>query len=439
VARQEGRNIMTKEEDDQADACMAIVEQATRDMEGSTHKLLRAQEAKKAEENINKQMEEKRGGAEKPKYDRVARVGSEERTYRPDSDKGGRQFLRDVARQYLFQDPDAVYRLTRHMQEEKVERSGQMEFRTAGDAVTSAFAGLTVPQFLTDMYAPAVAGMRPFADICNKHPLPAAGMTFSISKITTATSAALQSAELAAVSATSIDDTKLDLSLQTAAGQQLMSRQAIERGTGTEDVTMQDLFKRYATVLDSTLLNQASTGLTNVAQAVTYTDTTPTAAELYPKILNALANSEAALLGQAAPSHAVMNPRRWYWLQSQVGSTWPMVTNPGIATQAVAANYGIGYDKGIRGVLPNGTLVVADANVATTLGGGTEDEIYIVAADECHLFEDAGGPVFIRAEQAAAANLGVLLVVYGYFAYTHNRFTNGQSKISGSGLAAPTF
>jgi len=47
--------------------------------------------------------------------------------------------------------------------------------------------------------------------------------------------------------------------------------------------------------------------------------------------------------------------------------------------------------------------------------------------------------MFIRAEQPAAATLGVLLVVYSYFSYTMSRYTNAVGKITGSGLIAPTF
>src|SRR6266702_1380463 len=97
---------------------------------------------------------------------------------------------------------DAADRLARHMSEEQVERGQYLE-RAAG---TGAFAGLTVPQYLTDLYAPATAALRPFADICNRHELPAQGMTVNISRITTATSVALQASENAAVSETNIDD-----------------------------------------------------------------------------------------------------------------------------------------------------------------------------------------------------------------------------------------
>jgi hypothetical protein len=47
--------------------------------------------------------------------------------------------------------------------------------------------------------------------------------------------------------------------------------------------------------------------------------------------------------------------------------------------------------------------------------------------------------VFIRAEQPAAANLGVLLVLYGYFAYSFRRFTSGTININGAALVPPTY
>ena len=210
----------------------------------------------------------------KPAYDRVARIGMEERTYRPDHDPNGRGFLTDVSRQFLFGDPGAQERLARHMREEQTER-GQYLTRAVG---TGAFSGLTVPQYLTDMYAPATAALRPFADAAtNRHPLPESGMSVNISRITTAASAAIQSAENVSVSETNMDDTLLTVPIQTAAGQQTVSRQAIERGTGIDDVTMQDLFDRVATVQDATMITQATTGLSAVASATTYTDASPTA------------------------------------------------------------------------------------------------------------------------------------------------------------------
>ncbi len=372
-----------------------------------------------------------------PKYDEVARVGQEKRTYNPENDKRGGQFLRDVALSY-FRDPAASERLARHQHEEEVERGGNFSERAVG---TAAFAGLVVPQYLTDMAAPLARAGRPFAEACNKHDLPAAGMVVNISRITTGTSAALQGSENAAVSETDIDDTLLSIPVQTISGQQTLSRQAIERGTGTEDVMLEDLFRAYATTLDGTLINQATTGLAAAAGAtVAYTDASPTAAELWPKLLDAQSRIEAGMLdAQADDMIAVMHSRRYAWLRSQVGVSWPFIAQQGIPTQAGGIDFGTKYGPGFRGNIA-GVNVVVDNNLATNLGAGTnEDEIYIVDTRECHLWEDPNAPMLIRAEQTKAASLGVLFVVYGYVAYTFGRYPLATAKIAGTGLIAPTF
>ena len=440
-AQQDGRSNLTGEEDERVAELFAAKDQALRDIEGIKGKLENANRVKAEEtERQAEQSKVTETQTRKPSYDQVARVGREERTYRPDADPYGKQFLMDVSRAFVFQDVEANHRLSQHMAEERVERAEYLgsQSRAVG---TGAWAGLTVPQYLTDLYAPATAALRPFADVCNRHPLPADGMSVNISRVTTASSAALQAAENDAVSETNMDDTLLTVNVQTAAGQQTISRQAIDRGTGIEDVTMQDLFNRVATVLDNTLLNQATNGLTNVAQANSYTDASPTGAELYPKILGATAAVEANLLAMGRPTHAVMHSRRWYWLSSQMSSTWPMINWSNLPVQAAGtANASSSYGSGPRGVLPCGLEVIVDNNIGTGLGAGTnEDEVYVVPASECHLWEDPNAPLFIRAEQAKAANLGVLLVAYSYFAYTFGRYSNAMQKVSGTGLVTPTF
>jgi hypothetical protein len=439
LAAQEGRANLTAEEDERLAQLAVARDGAKADAEGVKVKLSNANKIKGEELEAQRSSEQVTAtGATLPSraYDQVARVGQEERTYHRGLDRTGQVFIRDVAQQFLFGDVQSSTRLARHMQEERVERAGQLEARAAG---TGAFAGLTVPQYLTDMYAPNAAALRPFADVCNKHALPENGMSVNISRITTATGVALQASENSAVQETNIDDTLLTINVQTAAGQQTLSRQAIERGTGVESVVMDDLFRRYSTVLDSTLLNQATNGLTNVATNTAYTDASPTGPELYPKILGAQAGVDTALMGFGSPDIVVMHSRRWAWLQSQLTTSYPMISQPNIAPSVMGSNLHTKYGSGARGLLPNGLVVIVDNNISTALGAGTEDEIYVVPSSECHLWEDPSAPVFIRAEQAAASSLGVLLVLYGYFAYSFARFTGGTAKISGTGLIAPSF
>lgn len=440
-ARNDGRASLTEEEDADCNAAFARRDAAKKELAGIGAKMSNAKRAKDAEEEIEVGLAERRAdpttsAGAKPAYDRVMRVGAEERTYHKGNCRGGGPFVRDVLNQYLYRDLESEQRLVRHMSEERVERGTYLE-RAAG---TGAFAGLTVPQYLTELYAPAVAARRPFADVMTKLPLPPQGMTVNISRITTATSVALQPTENTAVSETNIDDTLLTENVQTAAGQQTLSRQALDRGTGIEDVVMLDLQRRYATTEDSTIINQATTGLLAVATDIAYTDASPTGAELYPKLLAGAAGSEAALLGQANPDVVIMHSRRWYWLSKEMTSTWPMIANQGIPTQASGVNFAERYGSGFRGLLPNGMAVIVDNNLPTNLGAGTnEDSIVIVPTEESFLWEDPDAPQFIRAEQPAAANLGVLLVLYGYFAYTLRRYVNSHQEITGTGLITPVF
>jgi HK97 family phage major capsid protein len=380
--------------------------------------------------------------ADRPLYDRVLRVGYEARTYRPDTDPHGIGFLRDVASNWLHRDPGAGERLSRHLAEERVERPGMAE-RAAGDSTTANWAGLTVPQYLTDMVAPAVANLRPLADHATAHDLPPAGMTVNISLVTTPTQVALVGSELPAggVAAQSIDDTLLTENVQTFAGQVTLSRQAIDRGTGIEDTTMLDLARRYAASLDSTMINQAATGITNTAQTTTLSGAT-TAQQLYTAIYQANSLLEQALAGVASPDYVVMHSRRWNWMASTIGSTWPLIGGANVPAQqaAIIPVGGNEYGSGVRAILPNGLKVIVDNNVPTNLGASTnQDEVYVVASQEVHLWEDpaTAGGTYIRAEQPKAAQLGVLLVLYGYAAYTVRRYTNNPGKLAGSGLVAP--
>lgn len=385
----------------------------------------------------------------RPNYDNVARVGSEARTYRADLEPGfdrtrevfrraanpGRGFLGDVVQSFRG-DQAATERLGRHMAEERAERGERfLQERAVG---TGAFGGLVIPQYLTDFYAEQPTTARPFADAIGSHDLPETGMTAYIGRVTTGTSVADQASEGTAVSEQDIDDTLMSINVRTAAGSQTMSRQSIERGVGTEDVVMRDLFKKHAAHIDRALIQAGTTGLSAVATPITFTNASPTAALLHPKLMQAQSEVVEAMLDQASGTIlTVMHSRRWFWLQAQVGSAWPMMGQPNVSPQQIGTNYAAKYGNGYAGVLPNGSPVVLDNNVPTNVSTN-QDEIYDVDPDECHLWEDAGQPRFIRAEQTRAKNLQVDLVIYSYYAFTFERVPHAR-KITGTGLAAPTW
>jgi HK97 family phage major capsid protein len=354
----------------------------------------------------------------------VAVVKSEPRTYRAD---GEYSFITDAFRAQFSNDFDAQQRLARHQQEERIERR---------DVTSTNFAGLVVPQFLTDLAAPLARAGRPLADRARRHQLPAQGLTLSISKVTTGSAVAAQS-EGSAVQETNMDDTKLDLTVQTIAGQQNVSRQAIERGTNIDSLVMNDLAAAYHTLVDSTLVAEL---FSSAGQAVTYTDGSPSVAELYPKLADAVQKVQTTFF--AGPNAIVMHPRRLAFILAAVDSAGRPIAVPQANGAFQATAVGTGSPQyGNSGYQILGLPVITDANVATNKGADTnQDTIYVGNLSELHLWEQGNGdPMMLRFEQPKAAELDVTMIVYGYICVTANRYPNAWAQINGTGLATPTF
>jgi HK97 family phage major capsid protein len=435
-AEYRGQTNLSQADDMRAEALMRSAERASaaRRRKADALSQARALESEQDEQELRLNTVHSTG-ARRPGANRTASltVTHNERTYHLGNDPTGKNFVADVCRAQVTGDPKAWSRLARHMDEEERER-GQYVERAAGDATTTTGGGIVVPQYLVDLTAPAVAARRPFADACTHHELPPDGMSFIVPTISTATSAALQTTQLTAVSTTSIGESDLTLTVKTAAGSQNVSRQAADRSK-LDDFVVGDLMARYATALDAELLNGASTGLDAVATGAATAGLT--AAQIYSAVLGRQSGVEAALLGGRADV-VLMHSRRWAFLSAQVASTWPFINNESMPTQAGGVSNLAGYGSGVRGQLPNGLAVVVDNNVVTNKGlGSNEDVIYVVPSLECHLFEDSSAPVMIRAEQPNAANLGILLVIFGYFAYTFQRYSAAMGKVTG--LTPPTF
>jgi HK97 family phage major capsid protein len=363
------------------------------------------------------------------------KVTRENRTYTPES---GLSFVKDAFAAKFGNDYAAAERLARHTREEEIERR---------DVGTGNFAGLVIPQYLVDLAAPLARAGRPTADFAtNKMVLPPAGMTLNISRMTTGTSTAVQAAENDAISETNADDTLLTVNVRTIAGQQDISKQAIERGTGIDQFIIQDLIRGWHTTLDNQIINGDGTSGailgfngTPGINDVTYNDASPSVEDLYPKLADAYQKIQTNVYMN--PTHWVMHPRRLAFLLAAVdGSKRPLVlpalNGPmnAIATGAGAAAYGN------SGYTMFGLPIIADANVSTDGGAsGTEDKIYCVNANELHLWEQPGSPFALNFDATGAGSLTIKSVVYGYAAFTAGRYPGAVSRILGTGLVAPTF
>jgi HK97 family phage major capsid protein len=364
----------------------------------------------------------------------TVKIISEERTYRPDA---GHSFVKDAFNAQVLNDFAANERLARHMKEESIERR---------DVDTGNFTGLVVPQYLVDLAAPYARAGRPTADFAtNKMTLPTAGMTLNISRMTTGTSTAVQETQNTSVSETDADDTLLTVPVRTIAGQQDLSRQVIERGTGVDAFVLADLIRSWHTTLDAQVLNGTGSNgqmkgiRASGGNAITFTATTPTVALLYPKLADALQQVQSNVF--TTPTHWIMHPRRLAFLLAATDTAGRPVVVPTANGQMNAIGVGSGVAQYANsGYQLLGLPIITDANVGTTYGAATnQDEIYLVDAREMHLWEQPGTPFSLRFDATAPGSLTIKTVVYGYGAFTAERYAAAASIISGTGLAAPTF
>jgi hypothetical protein len=205
---------------------------------------------------------------------------------------------------------------------------------------------------------------------------------------------------------------------------------------------MADLVSAYHTNRDSLFVTTSATSLTNViTQVVTYTDASPTVAELYPKLADCVQRIQTNFF--AGPNFILMHPRRLAFILAAVdGQNRPLaVPVPNFNGQPAFASGNGAPVYGNSGYTILGLPVITDANVITTNGAGANEDVIILGnTQEAHLWEQgAGEPMMLRFEQPKAAELDLTMIVYGYSAFTANRYPNAFALIGGTGLVTPTF
>jgi HK97 family phage major capsid protein len=271
-------------------------------------------------------------------------------------------------------------------------------------------------------------------------------MSVVLSLIGTGTSVAAQTSQNTAAVSTDPQDSTLTINVNTVAGQNSVSKQALLRGYNLESIILTDLLRAYNTELDNLLINGTGSngqplGIQNMTTGilVTYTATTGTIAGLYPKIADAIQQIQSNQY--ASPNAIIMHPRRLGALLAALDSqnrplVVPTAYNPvnAIGTGEGYPNYGNNSGYSILG-LP----IITDANLATNLGAGTnQDSIHVVDLNESHLFEETGSPTYVTFEEPNG-KVALNIVMYGMFAYTSLRYPKAFAQINGTGLAAPSF
>lgn len=357
-------------------------------------------------------------------------VKSEPLTYR----KGGEHsYFRDIAqaREEAGGIRSAQDRIKRHAQEMTVEKRANMN-RTDGTG-----GEFVPPLWLIDEYIPLARAGRVAAELCNKKPLPTGTDSINLPKISTGSSTAEQS-DGGSLSNTDITTTSVSGAVTTEAGQQVFAMQLLDQSPiNFDEVVFQDLVADLAVRVDTYVINKASIGILNVSgvSAVTYTDASPTVPELYPKVGDGI---QRVATNRFLPAQAIlMHPTRWAWHTVALDSSnRPLVVPNPQGPQNTFAGMTDVRAQGSVGSL-QGLPVYTDANIPTTLGGGTEDRIVIARFDDLYLYE---GSMRTRVLfETDADTLKVRLQVWEYLAFLGGRYPKSISIISGTGLAAATF
>lgn len=352
-------------------------------------------------------------------------------TYRKASEGGQFSFFKDV---YLASKGNSasIARLQRH------QREMQVEFRNDLTTVATDGGEFVPPQHLQAEWAALARAGRVFANTIPSRPIPSTGMSFTVPKVTGGTTTALQTTENTGVSETDAVTAEITLTVRTIAGMQDISRQAFERSDpGLDQVIGADLAADYAVRLDTHLINHATDGILNNANinAVTYTDASPTVPELYPKLADAI--QKIHTLRFMSPDAIFMHPRRWGWIMSSLDtSNRPLVTP--YAPQNSAAGFGGVVAEGAVGNM-QGLNVYVDANIPSTNGAGTNEDVIIVTRLADNLFFESPTPTVRTFEDVGSGTLTVRIQVYGFIAYSSDRYGKAHAKITGTGLVAPTF
>ena len=352
------------------------------------------------------------------------KVVSEEKTYRAD---GEHDFLADAVAAKFGNDHAAADRLARARDEALVD------YRST----TGNFGGLVVPQYLTEQYAATLASGRPFLENVTKVALPAQGMNMVLPRGATSTGVAAQTTEGTAVNNQTMTESDLTIPVRTFAGQQVVSRQSIDRGTNIGSILLADLYQQYATKVNVSAISGDGTagghfGILNTTSVQTAAWTGTTGASLVAAIHNGLGKINTARY--AAADLIVMHPRRWAWLCAQSDSSLrPLVAIEGYnAFNSVGAGMAAGY--GPVGSIA-GVPVVTDAGVPIVLGASTdEDRVIITRKADVLFMEDGSAPIGLTLNEVAAASLNVTMVVYGASAFTAGRYPVATCILSGTGF-----
>jgi HK97 family phage major capsid protein len=328
------------------------------------------------------------------------------------------------ARQRLAQNADHVAEQTRAMA--NVADHGD-------DAV--------VPLFLQDKFEKARLQGAVTSGLTNQQPIPPTGDTITIPFQTgNASVAALTQAQ--SPNALSTTDPELDAataSVVEVGGTVDLLNFVVERGSlgaGLDVVIANHLSELLADDEDQRVITAA---IADAGVSVTYTTSTPTLADIYVKLADAI--QQIHIDNKRPPSGIVVHPRRFAaWASELDSENRPLMVPMSVAMNPLAMTSGDGAPVayGFTGYSIHGVPIYTDVNIPTTGGAGTNQDTVLVC-DWKQQYTWLGPVLVDRDSSLLFKNSGITIRARRYFATMCAHRADAFGKITGTGLVAPTF
>lgn len=430
LAQEETREDLSDEEDTEFRALTAKIKESDEELRKYDERIAELSEEMLRAANITE------GAAAVRRAQARVQSVTEQLTYQKDD---GRSYFRDLVKLTMRMDGDdsAAERLRRHA----VDVATAPEYRdlTRTDGAGGYF---VPPAWLMSDYVELARAGRPTANLVTNLPLPAGTDSINIPIVSTGTATAIQTADNAAVQETDLADATVAAGVKTIAGMQDVAIQLLDQSpVAFDQIIFRDLAGDYATKVDVQVISGSNAsgqvkgilGSTGII-AVTYTDTTPTVGEFYSKLADCIQQVHTGRF--RPPTVIVMHPRRWAWLQAAVDSDGrPLITPYGPSNNigsldAVASQQVVGAMQGLP--------IVTDPSIPINLGTGTnEDRVLVLRAEDAILWESSLRTRVLP--DVGSGTLTVRLQVYGYVAFTAERYPKSSAVIAGTGLTTPSF
>lgn len=338
---------------------------------------------------------------------------------------GEHSFFADVAEVAQYGNgaaPDTAARLQRLRAMNEDVRN--IEARDIGSGTVT---GTAMPSYLLEEAATAARIGSPLIEVLRGTPLDHEGMQVVIGRITTGATAAF-TPEGSGTESAEMVSTALTLDVKFVQGKVTETWTLFQRARRTTDlVVARDLGEAVAFAAENAVINGAGGPVnpigilqTSGITATTYTDATPTAAELVQKI--AACATSATTARKRRPTLIVMHSRRWFWICSQADTALQPIVE--ISTEPPLP------DGPYVGTIAGLPVVLADA-IPTTVGGDQDQIILIRVSDLLLAIDDRHMQV-----EAMIQMPNVDVWAGEYLVFTAGRYPSGVGVLSGTGLNA---